>query len=78
MDIFFHNNLVEASAYQMPGDHLGFQISPKKQRDVEHLLPFKFRLNPFSNLRGEVENVSANKTPDGHLGFLIGRKTQPQ
>ena len=28
----------------------------------------------FSGYTEEVENVSANKGPDGHLGFPIGKK----
>ena len=36
------------------------------------LLHVKFRWIPFSNFRGEVENVSANQQPGGHLVFPIG------
>ena len=46
------------------GGHLVFPISPKNtnlEEDVEILLPVKFRQIPFSGLRGEVENVSANQ-----------------
>ena len=39
--------------------------------DVEILLPVKFCKIPFSGIRKEVENVSANPKPDGHLGFPI-------
>ena len=45
---------------------LFFSISPKNTNlveDVEILLPVKFRWNPFSGFRGEVENVSANQRP---------------
>ena len=49
------------------GGHLVFPISQKNTNlveDVEILLPIKFSLNiPFSGLRGEVENVSANQRP---------------
>ena len=44
--------------------------------DVEILLLVKFRLIPFSGFRGEVENVSANQRPGGHLVFPIGPKKQ--
>ena len=42
--------------------------------DVEILLHLKFCWNPFSGFRGEVENVSANQRPGGHLVFPIGPK----
>ena len=48
------------------GGHLVFHIEPKNTNfaeDVEILLPVKFRLFPFSNFRGEVQNVSANQRP---------------
>ena len=44
--------------------HLVFLIGPKNTNlveDIEILLPVKFRWIPFSNFRGEVENVSANQ-----------------
>ena len=44
--------------------HLVFPIGPKKNNLVEDiviLLPVKFRCIPFSGLRGEVENVSADQ-----------------
>ena len=48
------------------GGHLVFPMGPKNTilvEDVEILLPVQFRLIPFSSLRGEVENVSANQRP---------------
>ena len=45
---------------------LFFPITPKNTNlveDVEILLPIKFRWIPFSDFRGEVENVSANQRP---------------
>ena len=48
------------------GRYIVFLISPKNTNlleDVKNLLPIKFRSNPFSGLRGEVENVSANQRP---------------
>ena len=48
------------------GGHLVFPIGPKNVKiveDVEIFLPVKFRWIPFSGLRGEVENVSANQMP---------------
>ena len=45
---------------------LFFPIGPKNTnlvKDVEVLLPVKFRLIPFSGFRGEVQNVSANQRP---------------
>ena len=48
------------------GGHLVFPIGPKNTNlveDVEILLPVKFRWIPFSGLRGEVDNVSANQRP---------------
>ena len=48
------------------GGHLVFQIGTKNKNlveDVKILLPVKFRWIPFSRLRGEVENVSANQRP---------------
>ena len=43
-------------------------------KDVEILLPVKFRQILFSGFREEVENVSANQRPGGHLVFPIGPK----
>ena len=43
-------------------------------KDVEILLPVKFRWIPFSDFRGEAENVSANQRLGGHLVFPIGLK----
>ena len=46
------------------GGHLVFTIGPKNTNlveDVEILFPVKFRWIPFSDFRGEVENVSANQ-----------------
>ena len=48
------------------GGHLCFPIGPKNTdlvKDVEILLPVKFRWIPFSDFREEVENVSANQRP---------------
>ena len=48
------------------GGHLVFPIDPKNTNlveDVGILLSFKFRWIPFSDFRGEVENVSANQRP---------------
>ena len=48
------------------GSNLVFPIGPKNTNlveDLEILLPVKFRWIPFSGLRGEVENVSANQRP---------------
>ena len=48
------------------GGHFCLLISPKNtnsEKDVEILLPVKFRWIPFSGFRGEVENVSANQRP---------------
>ena len=42
--------------------------------DIEYLLPVTFHQIPFSSSRLEVENVSANQTPSGHLGFQISQK----
>ena len=45
---------------------LFFSIGPENTNlveDVEILLPVKFRWIPFSDFRGEVENVSANQRP---------------
>ena len=47
-------------------DHFYLLIGPKNTKlmeDVEILLPVKFRWIPFSGLRGEVENISANQRP---------------
>ena len=44
------------------GGHLVFPIGSKNTNlveDVEILLPFTFRLIPFSGFRGEVENVKS-------------------
>ena len=46
------------------GGHLVFPICPKNTnlvKDIEILLPVKFRRIPFSGFRGEVKNVSANQ-----------------
>ena len=46
------------------GGHLFLPIGPKNTdlvKDVEILLPVKFRWIPFSDFREEVENVSANQ-----------------
>ena len=48
------------------GGHLVFPIGPKNTNlvdDIEMLLSVKFRHIPFSGLRGQVENVSANQRP---------------
>ena len=48
------------------GGHLFLPIGPKNTdlvKDVEILLPVKFRRILFSGFRGEVKNVSANQTP---------------
>ena len=48
------------------GGHLVFPMGPKNTisvKDVEILLPVKFRRIPFSGFRGEVENVSTNQRP---------------
>ena len=45
--------------------HLGSSIGPKNTNlveDVVFLLPVEFRQIPFSVLRGEVENVSADQS----------------
>ena len=51
------------------GGHLVFFRSARKTQtwwleDVDILLPVKFRWIPFSSLRGEVQNVSANQRPE--------------
>ena len=49
------------------GGHLVFPIGSKNTNlveDIEILLPVKFRQIPFSDFRGEVENVSANQRPE--------------
>ena len=46
------------------GGHLVLPIGPKNTdlvKEVEILLPVKFRRILFSGFRGEVENVSANQ-----------------
>ena len=51
------------SCQVLENSHLGFPIcqnNPKLPEEVEILLPVKFRWIPFSVLREEVENVSAN------------------
>ena len=48
------------------GGHLVFPIGPKNTNlveGVEILLPLKFRWIPFSGIRGEVEDISANQRP---------------
>ena len=52
-------------------------IGPKNTdlvKDVEILLPVKFRRILFSGFREEVENVSANQRLGGHLDFPISPK----
>ena len=54
-----------------------FTDRPKNTHSVEEvkiLLPVKFRWIYFSSFRGEVENVSANQRPGGHLVFRSARK----
>ena len=54
-----------------------FFIGPKNTNvveDVKILLPVKFRWIPFSDCRGEVENVSTNQRPGCHPLFPITRK----
>ena len=58
---------------------LVFLMGPKNYptnliEDVEILLSVKLFLIPFSGFRGEVENISTNQRPGGHLGFPIGQK----
>ena len=51
---------------RVQGSHLVFHIGPKNTNlveGIEILLPVKFRCIPFSDFRGEVENVSANQRP---------------
>ena len=57
------------------GGHLVLPIGPKNinlVKDVEILIPDKFRWIPFSGCRGEIENVSANQTP-GQLSCFSDR-----
>ena len=55
--------------------HLWISLKNKNLvEDVEILLPVNFFLIPFSGFREEVENVSANQRPGGHLVFPIGPK----
>ena len=70
------------SANQRLGLPSCFPIGPKNinlVEDVEFLLPFNmvksWRHIPFSGFSEEVENVSANQRPGGHLVFQIGLKT---
>ena len=42
--------------------------------EVEFLVPVKFRQILFSDFRDEVEKVSTNQRPGGHLGFPISPK----
>ena len=59
------------------GGHLVFPIGSKNTNlveDVKILLPVKFRWIPFSGLRGEVENASANQRPGRPSCFPIGPK----
>ena len=49
-------------------------IYPDWVEDVEILLFVTFRWIPSIVIRREVENVSANQTPGGHLVFPIGPK----
>ena len=61
------------------GGHLVFPIGPKNTnlvKDVEILLPVKFRWIPFSGFRGEVENVLVNQRPVAILFYRSARKTQ--
>ena len=62
------------------GGHLVFPIGPKNTNlveDVKTLLPVKFRGNPLSGFRKEVENVSANQRPGRPSCFFrSARKTQ--
>ena len=44
--------------------------------DVKILHPVKFHCILFSGFRGEIENVSANQMPGGHLVFSIGPKNK--
>ena len=51
---------------RLQGGHLVFTIGPNNTnlvKDLEILLPIKFRLIRFSGFRGEVEHVSANQRP---------------
>ena len=63
------NQRLEKSKMSQPirgwGGHLVFPISPKNTNlveDVEILLPVMFRWILFSGFRGEVQNVSANRS----------------
>ena len=61
------------SVNQRLGRPYCFPIGPKNTNlveDGEILLPVKFRSIPFSGFR-EVENVSANQRPGGHLVFFF-------
>ena len=54
------------SANQRPGRPSYFSDQPEKHkrgRDIEILLPVKFRCILLSGFRGEVENVSAYQRP---------------
>ena len=56
------------------GGNIVFPIGPKNTNlveDIEILLPVKFCWIALSGFRGEVENVSANQMPGGHLVFPI-------
>ena len=61
-----------------PGGHFVFPIHLKNTNlveGVEILLPIKFRRIPFSDFRGEVENVSTNQWPGRPFCFFpIGLK----
>ena len=58
------------------GGHLFLPIGPKNTdlvKDVEILIPVKFRRIPFSGFREENENVSANQ----RLGLPSSFSDQP-
>ena len=62
----FRREVKNVSVNQRPGRPSCFNDDHKKHnlvKDVEILLPVKFRQIPFSGFRGEVENVSANQRP---------------
>ena len=80
----FHSAVLEKSKMPQPirgqGSHLVFPIGPKNTKllkDIEILLPVKFRWIPFSGFRGEVENVSANQRP-GRPSFFTDRPEKTQ
>ena len=51
-----------------------FPIGSNLAEDIEILLLVKFHCILFSGCRGEVENVSANRSQGDHLCFLIDPK----